>query len=107
MTLNEYMEAAARTFRDDTPTGCLENGALGLAGEAGEVCDLVKKWFFQGHELHRERIIEELGDVMWYIALTAKGCGTTLENVARKNIDKLKKRYPEGFDEERSRNRDE
>lgn len=105
MTMEDYMKNAERTFRGDTPSGYLENGALGLAGEAGEVCDLVKKWMFQGHELERERIVEELGDVLWYIALTARGCGSNLETVARMNIKKLRARYPEGFDPERSRAR--
>ena len=85
----------------------LTNGALGLCGEAGEVGDLVKKHLFQGHELNREKIIDELGDVAWYIAETAYALGVDLETVLAGNIEKLKKRYPEGFSAERSIHREE
>jgi NTP pyrophosphatase (non-canonical NTP hydrolase) len=80
----------------------LLNGLLGLNGEAGEAIDIYKKWKFQGHMLDKEKLIEELGDALWYIALSAKGLGVSLNEVARKNIDKLRKRYPEGFSTEDS-----
>ena len=105
MELNEYQKLAQRTANDQTRSGKIENGCLGLAGEAGECCDLLKKYLFQGHELDEERMAEELGDVLWYCAELAAGLGLTLEEVARRNVEKLKRRYPEGFDAERSRNR--
>ena len=105
MELNEYQKLAQRTANDQTKWGKIENGCLGLAGEAGECCDLLKKYLFQGHELDEERMAEELGDVLWYCAELAAGLGLTLEEVARRNVEKLKRRYPEGFDAERSRNR--
>jgi len=82
------------------------NAALGLAGEAGEVTDLIKKWQYQGHELPKENIIKELGDCIWYVSLMANMLCVPLEEIARRNIEKLKARYPQGFTAERSINRD-
>ena len=105
---NKYQELAMRTNRPEaTQEQNLINGCLGLSGETGEVCDIVKKCMFQGHELEKERIADELGDVLWYIALTAKGIGYSLNDIMEYNIDKLKKRYPNGFEKERSINRAE
>ena len=107
MELNEYQRLARRTNNMDTPSGMIENGVLGMCGEAGECADILKKYFFQGHELDRNAMLEEVGDMLWYIALTASGLGVTLEEVAQKNLTKLQVRYPEGFDPERSVNRPE
>ena len=105
MQMNEYQVLARRT----SPKGHdrLLNGCLGLAGESGEVCDIVKKWLSQGHELDKEKIRDELGDVLWYIAETATGLGLTLEQIAKRNIEKLRDRYPNGFDPQRSIHRPE
>ena len=98
MTGNQYQELAMRTNRDDASKhDNLINGCLGLAGESGEVCDYIKKHIFQGHEFEIDHIIEELGDCMWYIALMATAVGTTMEEIMERNIEKLKKRYPDGF----------
>lgn len=75
----------------------LLNGALGLNGEAGEVADIIKKGFFQGHSIDREHIAKELGDVAWYLALVADAIGYSLEDIFQMNIDKLAARYPDGF----------
>ena len=83
----------------------LINSAMGLCGEAGEFIDSIKKWYAHGHELDREHLIKELGDVAWYLAEAAEALDITLEEVLEKNIDKLRKRYPEGFSEEGSKNR--
>lgn len=107
MTLEEYAQLAQRTANTRKRSEKLENGCLGLAGETGEVCDLLKKYLYQGHELDRVKMANELGDVLWYIAETAAGLGLTLETIACMNIEKLRKRYPRGFDAERSVNRDE
>lgn len=80
----------------------LINSVMGLCGESGEAIDLVKKWLAQGHPLDRERLIKELGDVAWYLAEAATALEVPLETVLQGNIDKLKARYPEGFDCERS-----
>jgi NTP pyrophosphatase (non-canonical NTP hydrolase) len=69
------------------------------------VVDLVKKHLFQGHELDKKKLADELGDVCWYIATMAKGLGYSLEEIMKMNIEKLFKRYPNGFESERSINR--
>lgn len=81
--------------------------ALGVAGEAGEVADYLKKVIGHGHALERDKLLKELGDVLWYVAVLANRTGISLEDVARENILKLRKRYPDGFDPERSKNRPE
>ena len=105
MTLAEYQALAQRTSNAGKRSDKLENACLGLAGECGEVCDIVKKALFQGHELDRAGLIEEAGDVLWYLAELAAGLGVSLEDMAVQNVMKLRRRYPNGFDAERSRNR--
>lgn len=109
MTGNEYQKAALRTANLDYFTFYerLSNGVMGLCGEAGEVIDIVKKAQFQGHELDIEHIAEELGDLAWYLAITAAAIGKGLDEIFAANVEKLRKRYPEGFDSERSVHRPE
>lgn len=78
---------------------------LGLAGEAGEAADIIKKHVGHGHPLAQQDLFEELGDVMWYIAAIAESIHVTLDSIADFNIEKLRKRYPEGFSQEASINR--
>ena len=78
---------------------------MGLCGESGEVADHIKKWLFQNHKLNENKIIEEISDVMWYVALMATALDIDLQTVLNTNIDKLRKRYPRGFEAERSMNR--
>lgn len=107
MTILEYQALAARTSNKElSPDYHLLNGALGLAGESGEVCDLVKKNWMQGHNLDIEHLAKELGDILWYVAETATAIGYDLETIMKLNIEKLRKRYPEGFSVERSVNRE-
>lgn len=108
MTINEYQNEALRTasgMSKDVPM--IVNGVLGLCGESGECTDMVKKHLFQGHELDEEHLAKELGDVAWYLAVSAYSIGYDLETVMQMNVDKLRKRYPEGFDSERSLHREE
>lgn len=110
MTTNEYQQACLRTEPIDakiSKTTRIENGLMGLCGEAGEAMDILKKFLFQGHSLDKEHLAKELGDVAWYLAVSADALGYTLEDIFQMNINKLKKRYPDGFDAERSINRDE
>lgn len=108
MDINEYQKLAMRTSNPNLASdGHLMNGALGLAGEAGEVADIVKKHKFQGHALDAEHIAKECGDCLWYIAETATAIGYDLETIMQMNIDKLNARYPDGFSAERSQNRAE
>lgn len=107
MRLNEYQELAQRTSnRALDLKGHLFNGVLGLAGEAGECADLMKKHYFQDGRLFVDDLEDELGDVLWYVAETAAALGLTLEEVAVRNVEKLKKRYPTGFEAERSLHRE-
>lgn len=108
MNINEYQKLAMRTLNPElNKKDVLINGVMGLCGEAGEVIDIVKKHLAQGHELNREQLIKELGDVAWYLAETATALDVSLEDVLRKNIEKLERRYPDGFEKERSVNRQE
>lgn len=102
-----YQRLAQRTSGNITSMDKIENGLLGLNGEAGECIDILKKHKFQGHELNIDKLVDELGDVLWYCAELAEGLGIPLAEVAEKNIEKLYKRYPEGFAVERSINRGE
>ena len=106
MTGNKYQQLALRTSSHGSSGDMVLNGVMGLNGEAGECIDIVKKHLFQGHELDINKLVDELGDVLWYAAVTAAGIGVTLEDVMQHNIDKLRKRYPEGFDAERSIHRE-
>ncbi len=108
MKLNQYQTDCLRTWRRDRPYYAQRiNAALGLAGEAGEVADLIKKVEFHGHTLDVADVTEELGDVLYYVAAMAHAFGLKLEDIAEVNIEKLKKRYPDGFSVERSVNRDD
>lgn len=108
MTINEYQKLAMTTLNPALDKkDVLINGVMGLCGESGEVIDIVKKHLAQGHELDREKIIKELGDVAWYMAEIATVLDVELEDVLVQNIEKLKKRYPEGFSTEKSLNRED
>ena len=106
ITANDYQRAAMRTAGDDKSSYLL-NGVMGLCGEAGEVIDLVKKHLHQGHDLDKEKIAEECSDCLWYCALIASALDMKLGDIMQMNIDKLKKRFPDGFSKERSINREE
>ena len=108
MLLDEYQKLAARTLGGDrTHEQQVANAALGLTGEAGEVAEIIKKHLFHATPLDNDALMKELGDCLWYIAAFGTVLGFSLDDIAQRNIDKLRKRYPEGFDTERSRNRTE
>lgn len=108
MEINEYQKLAMVTLNKKLDKKeMLTNSVMGLCGESGEACDLVKKHLFHGHELDSEALIKELGDVAWYLAEAAAALDISLDEVFVRNIEKLKKRYPEGFSEEKSINRTE
>ncbi len=103
MKINEYQKLAMTTKNPEvTGEKMLTNGVMGLCGEAGEVIDLVKKHLFHGHVLDREKLIDELGDVAWYLAECATALEIPLEEILERNIEKLKARYPAGFSSQRS-----
>jgi len=106
LTADEYQRRAMTTLNPAlSKSDVLLNGVMGLCGESGEVIDLVKKHLHQGHELDKSRLAKELGDVAWYLAETAYALDLSFEEILRGNLEKLKKRYPSGFDTDRSVNR--
>lgn len=102
-----YQKKALRTCSTTNEDEMLLEGVMGLCGEAGECIDIYKKFRFQGHTLGRAHFAEELGDVAWYLAVAAKGAGYKLSDIFNMNIKKLEKRYPAGFEADRSVNREE
>ena len=103
MTPNEYQKVAMTTLNPQlSQKDVLINAVMGLCGESGEAIDIVKKHLHQGHDLDREKLIKELGDIAWYLAEAATALDVDLETVLERNIEKLKSRYPEGFSAERS-----
>ena len=99
MTVKEYQELAMRTVNPDLDKkDMLINSVMGLCGESGEAIDIVKKWFAHGHELDKEHLAKELGDVAWYLAEAATALDLSLEDIFEANIEKLRRRYPEGFE---------
>lgn len=107
MNFNEYQKLAETTAGKMNQEKRLANFAMGVAGEAGEVCDYLKKVLFHGHDLDKDVLIKELGDVMWYVATLANTVDIDLEEIAERNIEKLKRRYPEGFSKNKSINRED
>lgn len=103
MNGNEYQKQAMTTLNPElNKKDVLINSVMGLCGESGEAIDIVKKWLAQGHELDKDHLAEELGDIAWYLAEAATALDLSLEEILQANIDKLRKRYPDGFDTERS-----
>lgn len=102
MELNEYQTKALKTALDTKTQKKLVIAALGLGGESGEVLDHIKKYYGHDHPLDMAYLKKELGDILWYIAYMADALGIKLEDVAFTNIEKLKKRYPNGFNSEDS-----
>ena len=104
MNANEYQKLAMRTLNPElSRKDILINSVMGLCGESGEAIDIVKKWLAQGHELDKEKLAKELGDIAWYLAEAATALDMPLGDILQGNIDKLKARYPEGFEADRSR----
>ena len=103
MNVNEYQRLAMATLNPElTKRDVLINSVMGLCGESGEAIDIVKKWMAQGHELDKAHLAKELGDIAWYLAEAATALELPLEEIFLANLNKLKKRYPEGFDSQKS-----
>ena len=99
MTVNEYQQKAMQTLNPELEQkDVLINSVMGLCGESGEAIDIVKKWLMQGHNLDREHLIREPRDVAWYLAEAATALNVSLESVFQINLDKLERRFPNGFD---------
>lgn len=103
LTANDYQKQAMTTLNPSlSRQDILINGVMGLCGESGEAIDLVKKHLHQGHDLDKEALAGELGDIAWYLAETAWALEIPLEDILKGNLQKLKARYPDGFDTHRS-----
>lgn len=120
MTGNAYQRHAMRT-NDEMSTARLElsidknskydmggivMATMGLSGEVGELNDMIKKWIFHKSDMDITHAKKELGDIMWYIACMAESFGWSLDEIMQMNIDKLKARYPEGFDIDRANHKE-
>lgn len=93
-----FQREARRSLRDDLPyEATCSNMCMGLAGEVGEVIDIMKKHIYQGKELDITDVIEEVGDVLWYIANFCNVNNITMDECMESNIKKLRKRFPNGF----------
>lgn len=107
MYFHEYQEETRRTMAEPDAAltgneGYVTGYALGLAGEAGEVVDLLKKHLFHSRPLDLDSLEKELGDVLWYLSAIATSYGLSLSDIAEKNVNKLRLRYPNGFTPEDS-----
>jgi len=92
-----YQSRAMRTAKPMEPSDDLMHAALGLAGEAGEFADAIKKHLVYGRDLDHDNAVEEIGDILWFCALACTTLGVGMDAVAQQNIDKLKLRYPEKY----------
>lgn len=105
MDIKEYTREVHRTCHLQDQKELLTLTALGLAGEAGEIVDIIKKVLYHSHELDTSALRQEVGDLLWYLTLLCETAGFTLDQAMQANVEKLRKRYPAGFDPERSKNR--
>ena len=121
MTGNEYQKMAMRTndgestYRLGTSIashdteydmGGIVMATMGLSGEVGELNDMIKKWIFHKSDMDITHAKKELGDILWYVACMAESFGWSLDEIMKMNIDKLKARYPEGFDIDRANHKE-
>jgi len=97
MNINEYIKQSKRTLLDKNKDSNLLHGAIGISTEAGEILDAFKKHLYYGKELDVINIKEEIGDIMWYVAILCRELDLSMEDILQTNIDKLKARYPEKF----------
>ena len=105
MDFKEYQALARRTQNKELmPVERRLHALHGMSAEVGEIHSIYQK-FYQGHTVDYDELIKEMGDLMWFMCELCDCIGIELEDVCRLNIEKLKKRYPEGFDEEKSRSR--
>ena len=113
MKASEYINNAKRTEvskytfgKTGEVTPRIEHGVFGVVAEAGELMDAIRKSKIYGHDLDKTNLVEEVGDVMWYLAILCDELGVSFEEVWEKNIRKLKARYPEKFTNKKFKNRD-
>jgi len=108
MEIKEYQSRSVRTLNYNlSEEQTISNMIFGICGESGEVADILKKHLYQGHKLDKEHLKEELGDIMYYIVNLATMYDIDMREVLEMNVEKLLKRYPEGFETNKSINRRE
>ena len=106
MDASEYQKRAMTTLNPALEKkDVLINSVMGLCGESGEAIDIVKKGLAQGHTLDKEHLAKELGDIAWYLAEAATALDLSLGDILQANLNKLEKRYPNGFETRRSLSR--
>jgi NTP pyrophosphatase (non-canonical NTP hydrolase) len=99
----KFVQSTSGAYKELTKNdGRIAAAALGLVGEAGEASEIIKKGLFHNHGIKTEELHKELGDVLWYVAKLCNASGTTLEEVIKGNMDKLKRRYPDGWSAQKS-----
>lgn len=108
VTFSKFQEQSKRTLNMGlSQNEQIANYSMGLCGETGEVIDVLKKYVYHGHELDKDKLKEELGDVLFYVSALCSTLGINMEESAIGNVEKLIRRYPEGFSKECSINRAE
>lgn len=108
MTLNEYQAMAIRTKPIDTKPFVdrqhdilaeVLHAKLGIDDESGELAKMIKKHLVYGAPFDTENVLEECGDILWYVSLMLHACGYDMSYCAEQNINKLQLRYPKKFTE--------
>ncbi len=105
MDLNEYQENVKRTCVTTDREDTIKLALVGLQDELGEIAGPLKKHLWHGHNLDVAHVQDEIGDLLWYLATLCHALSISLEDAIQGNIEKLNRRYPDGFSSERSLNR--
>lgn len=106
MTFKEYQALARRTQNPDlNGHQRLLHALHGMSAEVGEIHAIYQKQY-QGHDINYHHLLDEASDLLWFIAEFCDVMGVSMDSVAEQNIDKLRKRFPNGFDPERSLHRE-
>ena len=107
MKASLYQSLAARTINHNITREEQEKHALhGMVGEIGELHSIYQK-VYQGHDFFEEHAKKELGDLLWFVAEYCTANGWELGDIMDMNIQKLKARFPDGFEKEKSLHRKE
>jgi NTP pyrophosphatase (non-canonical NTP hydrolase) len=105
VNVQEYQKLARRTCATTEPTETMKLTLIGMQGELGEIAEPIKKHLYSSHALDTSHVEQEIGDLLWYLANLCNSVGIDIENAMQRNIEKLERRYPDGFSCERSINR--
>lgn len=106
LTIEQYSQMSLRTVPEMNYRSDITNACMGIAGESGELVDMFKKILFHDKPMDKEKVVNEIGDVIFYINWLACTLGITWDEILTTNVVKLQARYPEGFSTEAANNRD-